>query len=353
MFKRLQKVKDEPIQLAYARDLVPVTHAQERRAATLPRRFHLARPPLATVVDAPDDITAKDRTQLISNVPIFVERKRRRAQAGEEEHQEACDAKKLRQTTSDDASGLVKSTPPPRKRHVAGEAEKQWRQKYRVRSETGNEQVNEHENHKSHELLERMQRLAEETQDPDRTLSHPVSSSAKIRFKPKAPVRYKDRHPKDPRISTDDDLDAMDINSGDDAEYIVDTYIRVPASNVIPEDNARSRIGYIVITDEDQELWETYLEEEEDSDKDWNSEEEDENGKTSMGMEGLVYSHSVAENYYGADYPEDEVDFVDEQDTDPYRYRQGASDEEEYNSDTGVFSDAEDLQRPWKRHPWS
>lgn len=353
MFKRLQKTEDEPMQLVYAQDAVPVTHAQDRCAATLPRRFHLTRPSPATVVDVPNGVTAKDRTKLIPNVPIFVERKRRRAQAGEEEHQEAGDAKKLRQTTSDDIGGLVQPTPPPRKRHVAGEAEKQWRQKHRIRSETGNEQVNEHENHKSHELLERMHKLAEEIQDSDRTLSNDVSPSAKIRFKPKAPVRYKDRHPKEPRSSTDDDLDAMDIDSGDDAEYIVDTYIRVPASNVISEENTPSKIGYIVITDEDQELWETYLEEGEDSDKDWNSEEEDENGKASMGVKGLICSHPVAENYYGADYPEDEVDLVDEQDTDPYRYRQGASDEEEYNSDTGAFSDSEHLQRPWKRHPWS
>ena len=61
----------------------------------------------------------------------------------------------------------------------------------------------------------------------------------------------------------------------------------------------------------------------------------------------------VAEDYYGNDYPEDELPSDDERDEGAYNYRHGASDEEEF--DTGAYSDdhneADDLAYPWKRHP--
>lgn len=61
----------------------------------------------------------------------------------------------------------------------------------------------------------------------------------------------------------------------------------------------------------------------------------------------------TAENYYGADYPEDEVDSDDEYDRGVYKYRQG-SDSEEFGDDGATFSDDDEdaLRYPWKRHPW-
>ena len=62
---------------------------------------------------------------------------------------------------------------------------------------------------------------------------------------------------------------------------------------------------------------------------------------------------TAAENYYGADYPEEEVDSDDEYDRNLYRYRHGgASDEEEYNSTRDDHSDSGDADRfPWKDRP--
>jgi len=253
-----------------------VTDAERRRAATLPRRFRLTRPASATTADV--SASAATKKTNLSKVPIFVESKHRRTQAGEEEHREPVGANSLRLDPSD-AVEPAHATSPPRKRHVAGEAEEQWRRKYKVQKETRIPPADENANPTSYELLEKMQRLAKEVLESDQKQSSAVHSPTKLRYKPKAPIRYKDRHLEEPRISNDDDFDAMDIDSSDGTDYIVDTYIRVPASNVVSEDDAQSKIGYIVITDQDQELWETYLEEEEDSDKDWNSEEEDENGK--------------------------------------------------------------------------
>lgn len=74
-----------------------------------------------------------------------------------------------------------------------------------------------------------------------------------------------------------------------EADYVYDTYVRssgqvVSTTKDVTEPNfseseniENNKIGILVIGDEDQEIWETFAEEEE-SDKEWNSEEEDENG---------------------------------------------------------------------------
>lgn len=132
------------------------------------------------------------------------------------------------------------------------------------------------------------------------------------------------------------DPDAMDT-SGDD--FIYDTYVRHST-----EENAGAGIdsvaghqegpvGVLVIPDEDMTLWEQYYDSDADSDDeaDWDSEQDDEN----------------AENFYGADYPEDEVDSDDEMDGNPYRYHRG-SDDEEYGSDDDDFSDSDEPHVSWE-----
>lgn len=60
-----------------------------------------------------------------------------------------------------------------------------------------------------------------------------------------------------------------------------------------------------------------------------------------------------AEGYYGADYPEDEVASDDEFGRGAYGYRHAASDDEQWDSDTGAWSEEEDtMQNPWKKQPW-
>lgn len=137
-------------------------------------------------------------------------------------------------------------------------------------------------------------------------------------------------------VSIDQDGDA---DMEDEADYVYDTYILAPSSsdgavraNVY---DALGNVGYLVITEEDQDVWETYLEDEP-SDKDWNSDEEDEN----------------AEDWYGADYPDDELASDDEfgRNNDHGFRTRGAADDEEWDEDTGTFSDVEDdrQRNPWK-----
>jgi hypothetical protein len=64
-------------------------------------------------------------------------------------------------------------------------------------------------------------------------------------------------------------------------------------------------------------------------------------------MEVLKLTYIIAEDYYGADYPEDEVDEDDEYDVDAYKYRKDASDDEEWDADDAAWSD-EEIRKPWE-----
>lgn len=116
----------------------------------------------------------------------------------------------------------------------------------------------------------------------------PPQLQAKIKLKPPRP------RPKEIVIKSVDSGgdqvmdDVIEIESEED--FVYDTYVRSSGQVVSrPKDIAEpmiseagnienNKIGILVIEDADQEIWETFAEEEE-SDKEWNSDEEDENGK--------------------------------------------------------------------------
>lgn len=70
------------------------------------------------------------------------------------------------------------------------------------------------------------------------------------------------------------DPNAMDV---DDADYVYDTYYRelVPA-NTVPDKGIS--FGHLIIGEEEQDLWETYLDGEDSDDKEFDTDEEDSNG---------------------------------------------------------------------------
>jgi hypothetical protein len=161
----------------------------------------------------------------------------------------------------------------------------------------------------------------------------PVKKEYSSKHKPKLPVkRFRDRHPEQAKAAAEPtDPDAMDI----DKDYVYDTYVRevtmrdADGNPTAPEGS----VGVIVITDEDEDLWETYWQEGEGSSEEYYTDDEDEN----------------AEDYYGADYPEDEVEHDDEFGINPYQYHHG--DEEEYDAENDAWSDeeAEDMMYPWRK----
>ena len=57
----------------------------------------------------------------------------------------------------------------------------------------------------------------------------------------------------------------------------------------------------------------------------------------------------TAEDFYGNDYPEDEMDSDDEYDRGAYQYRSRASDEEEFDADRNSWShDEDETAYSWK-----
>ncbi|KAK3333105.1 hypothetical protein B0T19DRAFT_417170 [Cercophora scortea] len=173
------------------------------------------------------------------------------------------------------------------------------------------------------------------------------SPARKSKFKPKAPAtRYVDRHPeyraeleRAKANAASHSTEAMDIDGEsetDEDEYVLETYERIPASRlkdqVIPPD----RVGLLVFESEPDKI-DFFFGEEGDSDDDFLEDDEDE----------------CAENYYTADYPDEDLDWDDEFDREPYKFVNGnASDAEEYDENEfidGVWDKSELASNPFLR----
>ncbi|KAK9418038.1 hypothetical protein SUNI508_08467 [Seiridium unicorne] len=164
---------------------------------------------------------------------------------------------------------------------------------------------------------EERRRKARETVATQR--SQMLSSPTQSRFKPKAPAkRYAERHPEGKGLVLDKEKVGPDagLSETDEEDYVIETYVRVPASAMNKQHVAAKDVGLLVF-DEEPDL-EYFYGANEDSDDEWPEDDEDEN----------------AENYYTADYPDDEVASDDEFGHNAYAYRNGnASDLEEYDMD--------------------
>lgn len=134
-------------------------------------------------------------------------------------------------------------------------------------------------------------------------------------------------------------------------EYVYDTYVLAAGTDDADLDDTFSpdaaahlrSVGYIIITDADQAIWETYQDDEADGGADGEGggtgradDEDDEN----------------AEDWHGADYPDEEEDEDEDGEGRAYGYmhgRPGGADDEEWDADTGSWSDEEDARQ---RNPW-
>ncbi|KAJ6015197.1 hypothetical protein N7540_009788, partial [Penicillium herquei] len=247
--------------------------------------------------------------------------------------------------------------PQPRKRPVVNQAEKKWREERQGTisaakqhlSDTLEKSAQTHQStwdEESERLAEEFERIAFEIErDMERNENQderfaPPTSRPQIPIRSPQPLKYQPRPPKQPRATQSQQpvaaapaQDAMNVAEDDDNDYVYDVYIRRPLgesdmlSNPLAEAESdqlkrmqasTSGIGVIVITAEDEEYWEHFVE---DDEEEWDSEDADSN----------------AENNPANDYPEEELSASDEED-DPtaiyrkYRYR-AASDDEEFDFD--------------------
>lgn len=183
-------------------------------------------------------------------------------------------------------------------------------------------------------------------------ISSPQRKAVQSRFKPKKPaMRYQDRHPNEHHDTMDmDEPMVYDEDMEDDDDYIIDTYIRMPAHTIDVE--AEKNFGLLVL--ESQTEIDEFYREDSDHDEQENDEEEDENGLCYP--DDIIHNANIipAEDHYTADYPDDEVESDDEFGRNAYNYRnRNASDLEEFDEDDATFSDdeGEAMRYPWAKNP--
>ena len=169
-------------------------------------------------------------------------------------------------------------------------------------------------------------------------------------------------------LSRDGSLKSQKSNStvddDTDEDFVYDTYVRYERLSILSttgqpkldinafgHELGFNSVGILDIsTQEDQELWEQFADDQE-SDKDWNSEEEDENGMIAAhwSMRRETELTHAAEDFYGNDYPEDEIDSEDEMGRGSYDHRKVASDDEEYDENMDAWSQDDKDIHPWKQ----
>lgn len=171
------------------------------------------------------------------------------------------------------------------KRPSANANEKKWRAE--TWKQPGTTQSQSMGNPPSQKMVDALSTFALEEATRDEARHKPKVTSI-----PKRPVqRYRDRHPEEYAAqiaqkhahAVQQDVE-MDVDESDDDDYVYDTYVRTRDPVMLPtmdkEDSARVQIGYLVITEQDQPFWETYFEDD-GSDKEFDTDDEDENGKPS------------------------------------------------------------------------
>ncbi|KAH1398000.1 hypothetical protein KXX16_008046 [Aspergillus fumigatus] len=252
----------------------------------------------------------------------------------------------------------------PRKRPVVNQAERKWREERKTAISAAKEHITkvlEKEAHarksnwedESERLAREFEQIALELEGGRETeppVQQPVAQPTARPTVPKPPLKYQPRTPNKPRGTTPRETSVVEIpdvqppvetvaqEDDSDGEYVYDTYIRQPLpegtllTNPLTDletaheiwfqqngiDTTRQDIGVIVITQEDEEYWEHFAED--DEDEEWDSEDADSN----------------AENNPANDYPDEDLSWDDEED-DPaaiyHKYRtHDASDDEEFDS---------------------
>ncbi|TID14664.1 hypothetical protein E2P81_ATG08619 [Venturia nashicola] len=263
-------------------------------SSSTPRRFHLSRP--AT----PSFASPANRRARKADVATFIER---RGAIGQ--RQGASDADQV------DGARILHQG---RVTEVAAAERKLKRPKAKSRTPIIGSRSNEDvrgqnaASEKDSELLSKMAAWAEEAERSE-------SSDNKV----------DSRKPKATSVDGNDGGgDEMEIDN--EGDYVYDTYVRhLVAADTELEVVGEGAVGHLVISEEDQELWDAYVEDEDGSEKEFDTDSEDSN----------------AEDYYGADYPEDEVAEDDEYDRGAYEeYRKYASDDEQWGN--GLDSDDSD-----------
>jgi hypothetical protein len=103
------------------------------------------------------------------------------------------------------------------------------------------------------------------------------------KFKPKKPaLRYAERHPSEKTdMAMDVEEDFVEEESADESEYIIDTFVRIPAE-ALASSESPNKIGLLVL--ESQPDIDEFYREDDESEEEEDDDDEDENGKPTVSL---------------------------------------------------------------------
>ena len=261
------------------------------------RKFHLINTPSSASSPflAPKTIAQKHRDRRKKDLAVFAEKPdliRKEKLSGDISQHSSGEPRHAYNGEKKDGSQLEE----PRKRPNATAAERKWRTETwanppKPNAVTGDstrtaENINEPSNqwnYESAKLAEQLQEVALEEIHASEEKGKGLSTSGQLKIKLKPP---KPRQPGAGTLgvdSTGNDLMTDVIALDNDDEYVLDTYVRSSTQPTGPHydslhDVAHSNVGILIIEGQEEEaFWEAFAEDRQ-SDPEWNSEEEDENG---------------------------------------------------------------------------
>ena len=261
------------------------------------RKFHLINTPSPTSSPflAPKTIAQRHRDRRKKDLAVFAEKPdlvRKAKSSGDNLRHSSGEPRNVYNGANKDGSQLEQ----PRKKPNATAAERKWRTETwanppRPNTVTGHstrtaENINEPSNqwdYESAQLAEQLQEVALEEIHASEQQGKGLSGSGQPKIKPKPPKPRQCRTETLDVDSTGNDLMTDAIVLDNDGDYVLDTYVRSSTQPIGPhydplQDIAYSNVGILIIEDQEEEaFWEAFAEDRQ-SDPEWNSEEEDENG---------------------------------------------------------------------------
>lgn len=235
----------------------------ENAPQTIPRRFHLTQPLSGSTVSRKRKLDVATFTEA-PNI------KRIASHAG----------LPIQSAQDTEMTDDTISKSPPRKRPGASEAEKKWRAEQVGKQKQGQSNAPPKAVDTSSETVEKLERLAHDVVKAELQENAKSQAFTSTRFKPKVPAqRYKDRGIQQAKSHGDDTV--MVLDDPDDQDFVYDTYVRHYDPSIVGSVDGPSTasIGLLVIGQEERELWETYLTDDGGDDKEFETDEEDENGE--------------------------------------------------------------------------
>ena len=275
---------------------VPVV-AQNETAVKDPglgaRRFHLARNHMPVSPLSPRTSGQRHGRNREHVLAVFVEQTAKVTKA--KPHRRDKHRHNNRITQQDNGAGRIDAEPTPaRKRPNASAAEREWRATNWAKPSDSNGNTDSllktplaADGH-SLELAQELQGIALQEVNPQNDSISEIKPRP-LRTQPKPPKPRQSTIQQDTDDTATSNMSADELGS-DDEDYVIDTYVRTDAQTMHGFSSAKAfedpigglddrNVGIIVIDDgEEEELWEAFGDP--DSDVDWNSEEEDENGSS-------------------------------------------------------------------------